>query len=73
MDKQIIYAVIAAILVILIPIVPKMVQLRIAVLRWLKLKKMADIHDRLFDGSVLVVRIVMFCLSGFLFFKAIGQ
>jgi len=71
-EERLYYAIVAAIMIVLLPIVPKMVRVRIAVLRWLRWKWMADLHEKGFNPIVAVVRVVMACIAAYLFFLAIG-
>ncbi|MBU8933975.1 MAG: hypothetical protein KOO62_08195 [candidate division Zixibacteria bacterium] len=59
MSETIYYFIIAAILVALIPIVPKFLCLRIKILRFLRWKSLADWHARHFGGLVIAVRAIM--------------
>ncbi len=72
MEERMYYAIIAALIIILLPIVPKMVQVRIAVLRWLRWNWLADAHERGFKPLVIAVRVVMVCIAAYLFFLTIG-
>jgi hypothetical protein len=72
MEKNLYYAIIAAILIILIPIVPKMVRVRIAVLRWLRWNWLAELHERGFNPIVITVRIFMLAIATYLFVLAVG-
>jgi hypothetical protein len=51
--------VISVLLVVLIPIVPRMIRLRISVFRKLKWNGLADFHEKYFDQLVIVARVVM--------------
>ena len=49
----------AAFLIIgLVPLVPKMIELRTMVLRWLRLRRFADWHERHARPLTLVVRVI---------------
>jgi hypothetical protein len=71
MDENLYYAIVAAVLVILIPIVPKMVRVRIAALRWLRWNRLADIHEQGFNPIVIAVRVIMLALAVYLFVLAV--
>jgi hypothetical protein len=58
----------AALLLILIPLAPKLLRLRIRVLRWLRWDWGADLLERRFDGWVLFLRILLFGIAIVLFF-----
>ncbi|MCK5125621.1 MAG: hypothetical protein KAR42_05155 [candidate division Zixibacteria bacterium] len=49
----------AALIAALIPIVPKMVTLRIWILRKLHLRWFANFHEKYFDGMVIAVRVIL--------------
>ena len=72
MEKNIVYLVLAALIVFIIPIVPQMVRVRIAVLRFLKLNVFADFHERFYNGLVMVVRIFLAVLAIVLLILAAG-
>ena len=56
----------AILLFVLIPIVPKMVGLRIRVLRWLKWNKLADWHERNITVLTPIIRSILFVLAIYL-------
>ena len=56
----------ALILFLLVPIVPKMVGLRIKVLRWLKWNRLADWHERNIPVLTSIIRAVMIVLAIYL-------
>lgn len=58
MAQSTLFLLLAALLIILIPIAPRMIMLRIKVLSLMKLKGLADFHGRNFNRVVLIVRIV---------------
>jgi len=47
---------------LVLPLVPHMVQVRIGVLRWLGLKWFADWHERGFRQIVIAVRVMMLAM-----------
>jgi len=55
--------IVAAIMLLLIPIVPKMVALRVRVLRFVRLRGLADWHERHIVGISLGIRIVLGALA----------
>ena len=59
MTQNMALLIVAAIVVGLIPIVPKMVGLRIKVLRWLRLNRLADWHERNIKTLTPIVRGIM--------------
>ena len=59
MDKQFWFLVVAAVLLALLPLVPKMVAFRIKVLDFLHLSWLADWHQRYSHGIVIAVRITL--------------
>lgn len=59
MKESVYYFLVAAVLLALIPIVPKMITLRIRVLRFLRWKTLASWHERNFRGFVIGVRLTM--------------
>jgi hypothetical protein len=63
MNEEIYYLILAALMLALIPIVPQMIRLRIAVLRVLHWNWLADVHEKDFGGWVAVVRIIMAAIA----------
>ncbi len=59
--------VMAVVLVLLLPLVPKMQEFRIRSLRFVRLKAAADWHQRHFAGTVLFARISMVVVAVVLF------
>lgn len=51
---------------ILIPLAPKLVRLRIRVLRWIHWNWAANLLEKHFDGWVLIFRIVLFVIAAVL-------
>jgi hypothetical protein len=68
MDKHIYYIIIAFIMVAMIPLMRQIIGFRILVLRWLKWKSMADIHERNIDRLTLIVRIIFVPIILYLFY-----
>jgi hypothetical protein len=73
MDKQSYYLIIAAILFVLIPLVPHMLRLRIKVLRWLHWNWLADRHERHLGGLVTAVRIIFLAIAVYLVWLAFNN
>ena len=57
------FSIIAILLLILIPIAPKLVRLRIRILRWLHWNWGADLLENHFQTWVVVFRIILFLLA----------
>jgi len=68
MELRLFLIVIAAIMIVLIPIVPKMIGLRIAVFRKLKWNGLANFHEKHLDQLVLVVRVILAIIVALLVF-----
>ena len=66
MDKNTYFLIVAGIIALIIPIVPKVLQLRILVLRKLRLKSLADWHERGSAGIILTARIILAALAIYL-------
>jgi len=62
MEKNTLLGLIAALLIVLLPLVPSMVRLRIRVLHWMGLESLAKFHERGFGTIVTAVRVVLVCL-----------
>ena len=65
------YAVLFALAVfslVLIPLAPKLVRLRIRILRWLHWDWAVNLLERHFDGWVLFFRVVLFVVAVVLFY-----
>ncbi len=73
MEKQTYYLIVAAILFVLIPLVPQMMRLRISVLRWLRWTWLADRHERHIEGLVTAVRIILLALAVYLVVLAFSE
>jgi hypothetical protein len=59
---------IAILLLILIPLVPKLVRLRIRFVRWLHWNWAVNFLEKHFDGVVLFKRIVLFAVAAILLY-----
>ena len=73
MGLRLFFVVIAVIMIVLIPIAPRMIRLRIAVFRKLKWNGLADWHEKNINQLVIVVRVVMgliFAILAFLILRA---
>ena len=66
MDKQILYFVLAGVMLLLLPLVPKMVTLRIKILRFLHLRWLADLHEKYFRGLTIALRVILAAMAGLL-------
>ena len=53
---------------ILIPLAPKLVRLRIRFLRWIHWNWAANLIEKYFDGRVLFIRIVLFVVAAMLLY-----
>ena len=49
----------AAIMICLIPLVPRLLNVRICILRKIRLRRLADWHQRNFEGIIVAVRVIM--------------
>jgi hypothetical protein len=63
----------AVLMAVLIPLVPRMVQIRIAVLRKLHFHRMADFHERHGEGIVWAVRGILAVLAVVLVWAAFAR
>ena len=59
MNYQVLYFVLAGVMLVLIPIIPTMMHLRVRILRALHLKALAAWYERHFEGLTLAVRIII--------------
>lgn len=59
MELRLFLVVIAVIMIILIPLAPRMIRFRILVLRMLKWNGLANFHEKYFDQLVIVVRAIL--------------
>lgn len=66
MGLRVFFIVIVVIMIILIPIAPSMIRLRIAVFRKLKWNGLADFHEKNINQLVIVVRVVMTLIAALL-------
>jgi hypothetical protein len=62
----------AFILIILLFVVPKLMRIRIRLLRWLRLRWFADFHERHIVGITLIARIIMVAVIIYLLARAFG-
>jgi len=53
----------AAVLLLLLPFVRPIMRFRIRVLRWLRLRWLANLHEKYFEGLVTTVRIVLILMG----------
>ena len=58
----------AILLLILIPLAPKLVRLRIRVLKWLRWTWAVNLLEKHFDGWVFFFRVMLFVVAAVLFF-----
>ncbi len=58
----------AALFLILIPLAPKLIRLRIRILRWLHWDWAVNLLEKHFDGWVLFVRIFLFVIAAVLLY-----
>ncbi len=58
MDTNTVLIIVAVVFVILIPIVPQMIRMRIWILRKLRLRWFAELHEKHFRGFTIAVRII---------------
>jgi hypothetical protein len=68
MSQSLVLVILAAIMLLLVPIIPKMISLRIRILHWLKLHRLADWHQRYSKGISVFVRVVLVVLAGYLLY-----
>lgn len=73
MGLRVFFIGIAVIIVVLIPIAPKIIRLRIAVFRKLRWNGLANFHEKYFDLLVTVVRVVMSLIIVVLIFLVISS
>ena len=58
----------AIVSLILIPLMPKLVRLRIRILRWLHWNWAANLLEKYFDGWVLTFRVILFMVAAALLY-----
>lgn len=68
MELQVFFIVIAAILIVLISIVPGIVRLRIKIFRKLKWNCLANFHEKHFDQLVIIARFVLAFIAAIVVF-----
>jgi len=66
MEELLLFLLIAVIMIILIPVFPRMIRFRIKILRILKWNSLADFHERYFAQIVTIARTVMVLIVIFL-------
>ena len=59
MDTNTVIIIVAVIFVIMIPIVPQMIRLRIWLLRKLRLRWLAEFHEKHFRGFTIALRVIL--------------
>jgi hypothetical protein len=72
MDERLTLLIIAFALVILFIVMPYIIRMRIAILRWLRWKWLADFHERHMKGIVLAVRVILVVIAIVLIVHAFG-
>jgi hypothetical protein len=73
MGLRLFFIVISVLMIVLIPIAPKMIRLRIAIFRKLKWNGLANFHEKYFSRVVTIVRIVMALIAAYLIFRLISE
>ncbi|MGD8539930.1 MAG: hypothetical protein PVI66_14540 [Candidatus Aminicenantes bacterium] len=68
MELRLLFVAIALILIVLIPIAPKLIRFRIAVFRKLKWNCLANFHEKHFDQLIIVVRVILALIIAILVF-----
>ncbi len=68
MELRLFLFLIAILLTVFIPIVPKMLKVRIAVFQKLKWNSLANFHEKYFDQLVIIARTVMAVIIALLVF-----
>jgi hypothetical protein len=66
MEELLLFLLISVIMIILIPVFPRMIRFRIKVLRILKWNSLADFHERHFSQIVIIARTVIVLIIIFL-------
>ena len=66
MEELLLFLLIAGIMIILIPVFPRMIRFRIKILRILKWNSLADFHERHFAQIVTIARTVIVLIVIFL-------
>ena len=59
MSQNILFFMMAALFLCLIPLVPRLLNLRIRVLRFIHWNWLAELHERFFDRLVVIIRVMM--------------
>lgn len=70
MNSQVFILLLAVLALGLVPLVPRMVEFRIHVLRWLGLDQIAQFHRKGFRPIVVVVRTILIGIAVILVFEA---
>lgn len=70
MNNQVLFFILAGVMLLLLPLVPRMMTLRIRILRFLHLRWLADLHEKYFDGLTIAVRVILVAMAGL--FTALG-
>lgn len=70
MSAQTIYLIIGLICLVLVFIVPQMIALRVKILNWLKLRRLAAWHERHIQGLSIIIRIILLALAIYMFYLA---
>lgn len=73
MSEAIYLFIIAAVLILLIPLVPRLLAFRIRALRFLHLRSLADWHVRHFGGVILGIRIGIVIVAAALIYVAVDR
>ena len=63
MTKQMYFLILAAVMLVLIPIVPNMLRLRVAIFRKFHWTWLADLHERNMGAFVMAVRIILLAMA----------
>ena len=66
MTRSTYFLILAVIMLALVPIAPSLLRLRIALLRKIRWRWLADLHERHFDGFVIAVRTILITLAALL-------
>ncbi len=68
MELRIFLVVIAAIMIVLFSVAPKLIQFRMAVFRKLKWNCLANFHEKHFDQLVIIIRFILALIVAILVF-----
>ena len=72
MDTQVLFFILAGVMLLLLPLVPKMMSLRIRILRFLHLRWLADFHEKYRRGLIIAVRVILVGMAGVLTALGLG-